>query len=162
MLKKKVVCPRSHPASRIYTHVYFVHIRIHICRDLAIWIHRALQLSRLDPWAQIRVSHEKDIEANVQLPEDYTWATAVQLLVGAGISHWIADLPSGTTVCCRVTALREQGQGRFSTHAIVLTPCAETKKELADVISAHTPGVPVSVPVTALSEPVGVARACQR
>jgi len=26
MLKKKVVCPRSHPASRVYTHVYSVHI----------------------------------------------------------------------------------------------------------------------------------------
>jgi len=35
MLKEKAVSPRSHPASwHIHTHVYFVHIRIHICQDL--------------------------------------------------------------------------------------------------------------------------------
>ena len=76
---------------------------------------------------------------------------------GGGSWHFALDCRSGTTVCCRVVAVSEQGQGRFSTHAIILTPCAETKKELADVVPAHTPGVPVSVPVTAPSEPVGVA-----
>ena len=50
---------RFHPASQhIYTLVYFVHIYEHRYAEIQfIWILRALQVSRRDPWAHIRVPH---------------------------------------------------------------------------------------------------------
>jgi len=59
MFKNKAFSPRSNPTSRhIYSQVYFVHIYEYMYAEIqSIWILRALQVSRSDPWARIWLPH---------------------------------------------------------------------------------------------------------
>ena len=55
MFKKTAVSQNTHPVSQhMHTHVYFVHIYEYIRAEIwLIWILRALQASRPDPYIQI-------------------------------------------------------------------------------------------------------------